>query len=67
MDYRYFHVTDRGLEPRQRLEGDPDYAFLNYLLATEKSMELIRPFISAGKNAGAPAGAAEGGCSESKA
>jgi FkbM family methyltransferase len=39
--YRYFWLTDRGLVPRERIEGDADYRFLNYVFVTREREDAV--------------------------
>ncbi len=34
--YRYYHITDKGLEPRDEIVGDITYRFSNYLFSRTK-------------------------------
>jgi FkbM family methyltransferase len=39
--YRYFWLTDRGLIPKERIEGDRDYRFLNYVFVTPRREDAV--------------------------
>lgn len=39
--YRYFWLTDRGLVPRERIEGDGDFRFLNYVFVTREREDAV--------------------------
>jgi FkbM family methyltransferase len=39
--YRYFWLTDRGLVPRERIQGDADYRFLNYVFVTREREDAV--------------------------
>jgi hypothetical protein len=43
LGYRAFHITRRGLVPRQRIVGDPRYVERNYLFATDERLAQLPP------------------------
>lgn len=43
LDYRYYWITDRGLEPRTQIQGDPTLHNMNYLFAPAERVGEIDP------------------------
>ena len=35
LGYHYFHITEKGLVPKEHIEGDETYRYLNYMFAVE--------------------------------
>ncbi len=38
MDYAFFHITDKGLQPMERIVGDPEFRFLSYLFVPRERL-----------------------------
>jgi FkbM family methyltransferase len=45
LDYRYFHITEQGLVPRERIVGDASYRWMNYLFVPASKVDRVRRYL----------------------